>query len=128
MSNLAYRVVGVSHHTTEALHLWEKIPQDKLVTVTNGIEGARFTPRPGVREAKREALGLASDEVGCAERARGGRGRVFRDGGRAVAEWRAERALTLSRATPSFEERRNRAFLLLFFCERRTRGVSSLEM
>lgn len=38
----AYRVVGVSTHTTENLRRYEKIASRKLVTIPNGIEAAPF--------------------------------------------------------------------------------------
>lgn len=52
----AYRVVGVSEHTTENLHRYEWIPRRKLVTIPNGIEAALFE-RPIDRARVRASLG-----------------------------------------------------------------------
>ena len=42
LSYLAYRMVGVSEHTTENLRRYERIPRGKLVTIPNGIQRERF--------------------------------------------------------------------------------------
>lgn len=68
-SHLVYRVVGVSEHTTNNLHRYEKIPRRKLLTIQNGIDGSRFRAPVDVA-AKRRELGLPSDGpvIGLASR------------------------------------------------------------
>jgi glycosyltransferase involved in cell wall biosynthesis len=61
-SHLVYRVVGVSEHTTENLRRYERIPRRKLLTIPNGIDGARFRV-PVDRQAMRRALGVPQDAV-----------------------------------------------------------------
>lgn len=56
----AFRVVGVSQHTTENLHRWERIPRRKLVTIPNGIDERLFAT-PVDREAVRASLGVPAD-------------------------------------------------------------------
>lgn len=53
----AFRVVGVSDHTTENLHRYEWIPRRKLLTIPNGIDGRLFE-RPLDRGAVRASLGV----------------------------------------------------------------------
>lgn len=60
LSTLAYRVVGVSAHTTDSLHRYEWIPRRKLLTIPNGIEGAPFEA-PVDRAAVRAELGVPAD-------------------------------------------------------------------
>jgi len=64
LSTLAYKVVGVSEHTTDALHRYEWIPRAKLCTIPNGIEPGLFDgsrSREEVRAATRASLGIAAD-------------------------------------------------------------------
>lgn len=57
LSHRAYRMVGVSEHTSRNLHQYEWIPPHRIVTVQNGIDGSRFLTY--VDEAgKRAELGL----------------------------------------------------------------------
>jgi glycosyltransferase involved in cell wall biosynthesis len=60
MSQFSWRVVGVSEHTTESLHRYEKISPSKLVTIVNGIEGDRYD-QPVDQRAARQELGIAED-------------------------------------------------------------------
>ena len=53
----AYRIVGVSEHTTENLHRYEWIPRRKLTTIPNGIDGRLFE-RPLDRSSVRASLGV----------------------------------------------------------------------
>ena len=68
-SHLVYRVVGVSEHTTNNLHRYEKIPRRKLLTIQNGIDGSRFRAPVDVA-AKRRELDLPADGfvIGLASR------------------------------------------------------------
>lgn len=59
MSHRVHRMVGVSEQTTLNLRRYEKIPQKKLMTIENGIDGSRFDAVVDV-ENKRRALGLPS--------------------------------------------------------------------
>ncbi len=52
----AFRVVGVSQHTTDNLHRYERIPRWKLRTIPNGIDGRLFD-RPIDRDALRRDMG-----------------------------------------------------------------------
>lgn len=60
LSSFAYRVVGVSDHTTECLHRYEWIPRRKLLTIPNGIEARLFDDSID-RAAVRSALGVPDD-------------------------------------------------------------------
>lgn len=60
LSMVADRVVGVSEHTTENLHRYEKIPRRKLLTIPNGID-ARLFDAPVDRHAVRQELGVPVD-------------------------------------------------------------------
>lgn len=42
LSRLAYRIVGVSEETTDGLRRQHRVPEEKLLTIPNGIEGARY--------------------------------------------------------------------------------------
>lgn len=42
MSHFAYKIVGVSEHTSENLLKYERISPKKLLTVLNGIDGERY--------------------------------------------------------------------------------------
>lgn len=58
MSHFVIKMVGVSEHTTNNLHKYEKIPFNKLMTIPNGIDGKRYSI--SIDQAKkREELGLA---------------------------------------------------------------------
>ncbi len=57
VSKFAWRVVGVSDHTTENLRRYERISPRKLVTVVNGIDGHRYDA-PIDAAAARAALDL----------------------------------------------------------------------
>ncbi len=57
MSHFVYKMVGVSEQTTENLRKYEKIPQRKLLTIANGIDGTRFVIKID-RQAKRKELDL----------------------------------------------------------------------
>jgi glycosyltransferase involved in cell wall biosynthesis len=60
LSSLAYRVVGVSEHTTENLARYERIPRRKLRTIPNGIE-SRLFDAPVNRSTVRLSLGVPLD-------------------------------------------------------------------
>lgn len=60
MSHFVYRIVGVSNQTTENLRKYEKIPQKKLTTIENGIDGSKFAIKIDL-QTKREELGLSLD-------------------------------------------------------------------
>ncbi len=60
MSHFAYRVVGVSDHTSANLVNYEKISPKKVVTVANGIDGSRYQIRID-RGEKRKELGIKSN-------------------------------------------------------------------
>ncbi len=62
MSLFAYRVVGVSDHTSANLEKFEQIATAKIETIPNGIDGSTFDV-PVDREAMRRALGIPSDAV-----------------------------------------------------------------
>jgi len=57
MSHFAYKVVGVSDHTSQNLIKYEKINPKKIVTIPNGIDGEKFNISID-REAKRKELGI----------------------------------------------------------------------
>lgn len=67
LSHLAYRVVGVSDHTTGNLARYERIPRERLVTIPNGIE---LRPPTVGRLEMRASLGIPADApvVGTAGR------------------------------------------------------------
>lgn len=58
LSHLAWKVVGVSEHTTDNLARFERISRRKLVTIPNGIE---LQPARRGREEMRRLLGIPSD-------------------------------------------------------------------
>lgn len=60
VSQFAWRVVGVSEHTTDNLRRYERISPRKLVTVVNGIDGERYDADVDVAAA-RTALDLPPD-------------------------------------------------------------------
>lgn len=57
MSHFAYKVVGVSEHTSENLIHYEKISPNKVLTIENGIDGTRFEITID-KQKKRRELGL----------------------------------------------------------------------
>jgi glycosyltransferase involved in cell wall biosynthesis len=59
-SHFAYKVVGVSEHTSHNLLSYENIAPRKIVTIPNGIDGTRFNI--GIdKERKRRELGITND-------------------------------------------------------------------
>jgi glycosyltransferase involved in cell wall biosynthesis len=62
MSLCAYRVVGVSDHTSANLERYEKIATAKIETIPNGIDGSAFDIAVD-RQAKRRELGLPADAL-----------------------------------------------------------------
>ena len=60
LARLAYRVVGVSDHTTDNLARYEWIPRRKLVTIPNGIDPSPFDA-PAPRAELRARLGVPPD-------------------------------------------------------------------
>jgi glycosyltransferase involved in cell wall biosynthesis len=69
LARFAYRVVGVSEHTTENLARYERIPRRKLVTIPNGIDARPFAGTPDIAQLRRR-LGLRLDQpvIGLAAR------------------------------------------------------------
>jgi glycosyltransferase involved in cell wall biosynthesis len=59
-SHFAYRVVGVSEHTTRNLHEYERIPKRKLLTIPNGVNGAEYRIRID-KARKRRELDIGAD-------------------------------------------------------------------
>lgn len=57
MALYAYRVVGCSEHTSRQLMRYEKIPERKISTIPNGIDGSRFELTID-RQAKRRELAI----------------------------------------------------------------------
>jgi glycosyltransferase involved in cell wall biosynthesis len=60
MSLFAYRVVGVSDHTSANLERYEKIATTKIETIPNGIDGSVFDI-PVDQLARRRELGIPAD-------------------------------------------------------------------
>ncbi len=60
MSQFAYKVVGVSEHTSENLMRYEKISPRKIMSIPNGIDGSRFRIALD-RRKKRKELGIEGD-------------------------------------------------------------------
>ncbi len=60
LARLAYRVVGVSDHTTDNLARYEWIPRRKLVTIPNGIDPSPFDA-PSSRAELCARLGVPPD-------------------------------------------------------------------
>jgi len=60
MSYFAYRIVGVSDHTSANLIRYEKIFPRKVMTIENGIDGSRFEIEID-REKKRRELGISNN-------------------------------------------------------------------
>lgn len=57
MSHFAYKVVGVSEHTSQNLIKYEKISKKKIITIPNGIDGKKFNISID-KKAKRNELGI----------------------------------------------------------------------
>lgn len=57
MSHFAYKVVGVSEHTSDNLMKYEKISPRKIVTIENGIDGSKYDIVID-RQKKKEELGI----------------------------------------------------------------------
>lgn len=60
MSQYAFKVVGVSDHTSENLAKYEKISPKKIMTIENGIDGSRFEVAID-RDEKRKEIGMKND-------------------------------------------------------------------
>ena len=60
MSKFAYRVVGVSEHTSANLVNYEKISQAKVMTIWNGIYGPQYDIKID-RSKKRQELGIKNN-------------------------------------------------------------------
>jgi glycosyltransferase involved in cell wall biosynthesis len=57
VSHFAYKIVGVSDHTCHNLVYYEKIPENKIITIMNGIDLTRYKIEID-RQKKRAELGL----------------------------------------------------------------------
>lgn len=57
MSHFAYKVVGVSDHTSYNLNKYERIPTRKITTITNGIDESIYNVNINIENKKRE-LGI----------------------------------------------------------------------
>jgi glycosyltransferase involved in cell wall biosynthesis len=57
VSRFAYKVIGVSDHTSQNLMKYERISPRKVLTITNGIDGSRFQITVD-KEKKRKELGV----------------------------------------------------------------------
>lgn len=62
MSHFAYKVVGVSDHTTANLREFEKISSEKLLTIQNGISKEKYSVCID-KAKKRKELGLLKEGV-----------------------------------------------------------------
>ena len=60
MSHFAYKVVGVSEHTSNNLIKYEKISRSKVITIPNGIDGSIFSINLD-REDKKRQLGITKN-------------------------------------------------------------------
>jgi len=60
MSHYAFKVVGVSDHTSTNLTKYEKISPKKIMTIENGIDGSRFEVKID-RDKKRREIGIKND-------------------------------------------------------------------
>ncbi len=54
VSHFAYKVIGVSDHTSKNLMHYEKISPRKIMTISNGIDGSRFKVSVDKQRKKRE--------------------------------------------------------------------------
>lgn len=69
MSYFAYRVVGVSEHTSANLISYEKIAPEKIRTIENGIDGSRYNIEVNVSDKKKElGVGIQSPVIGLGVR------------------------------------------------------------
>jgi len=59
MSHFAYKVVGVSEHTSQNLVRYEKISPKKIVTIMNGIDGSKYNIKIDKNQKKKE-LGITN--------------------------------------------------------------------
>ena len=59
-SHFAYKIVGVSDHTSKNLMKYEKISSKKILTIPNGIDGSSFATTID-KNKKRIELGIESD-------------------------------------------------------------------
>jgi glycosyltransferase involved in cell wall biosynthesis len=60
MSKFAYKIVGVSEHTSNNLLKFEKISPNKIVTIMNGIDNSKFDITID-KENKKNELGIKKD-------------------------------------------------------------------
>jgi len=60
MSHFAYKVVGVSDHTSQNLITYEKVSPKKLVTIMNGIDESKYNIKIDKAKKKKE-LGIIKD-------------------------------------------------------------------
>lgn len=60
MSQFAYKIVGVSEHTSHNLAKYEKISPKKIITIMNGIDSSRFDINIDKNKKKKE-LGIKKD-------------------------------------------------------------------
>lgn len=75
VSHAAYKVVGVSEHTSSNLMKYEKISKKKISTIPNGIDGKRYDIAVD-KKKKRAELGIPGDGfvIGVAARLTEGKG------------------------------------------------------
>ena len=59
MSHFAYRVVGVSDHTSQNLVRYERISPQKVTTIVNGIDGSKYDIKID-KDKKKKELGLTN--------------------------------------------------------------------
>jgi len=59
VSHFAYKIVGVSEHTSENLVKYEKISRKKIITIPNGVDGKELDI-PIDRIKKKKSLGLGN--------------------------------------------------------------------
>jgi len=60
MAQFAYKVVGVSNHTSENLIKYEKISKKKIITIPNGVDGTLYNVSIN-REQKKRELGIVKN-------------------------------------------------------------------
>lgn len=60
MAHFAYKIVGVSEHTSKNLIKYEKISKKKIITIPNGIDGQKYSIKID-KKAKRKELGVKGD-------------------------------------------------------------------
>ena len=78
MSHFAYKIVGVSKHTSQNLLKYEKISRKKIVTIPNGIDGEKFNIKID-KKAKRKELGVKGNGpvIGLGVRLNKGKGITY---------------------------------------------------